>query len=287
MPVSASDLLKKLFAKAGIQYDGDLTADIPDDIAASLDNGLLTLQAATNNHPQVKKVYFAQAFDGLDAELNSLISEMGIPDEVKAEIEKAGGTTKRAAALVRKIKELSSKDQPADKTKAAELQAEINKLHGQLNAELAAKDQIKQEYADKLKAIQIQTKLSGMLGNYKTVFDDLDPAAKEAGINAIITKALQDSDADFTFDDKGNLSLMKKDGTNLFGENHTLVTPQSFIDKSLSKILKVTNGANGANGERPPAAPIQGTQRNDANPALKAAIAESAAAFAEASKVTL
>jgi hypothetical protein len=67
MPVKATDLLKKLMTKAGITYDGDLTVEIPDDIATSLDNQLLTIAAATNNHPDVKKVYFAQAYNGLDA----------------------------------------------------------------------------------------------------------------------------------------------------------------------------------------------------------------------------
>lgn len=288
MPVSAADLLKKLFAKAGIQYDGDLASDIPDDVAASLDNGLLTMDAAINNHPKIKYAYFAKAYNGLDAELNEARAEFGISDEVWQEIEKAGGSTKRAVALARKVKELSEKGQPADKEAITKYTAQITDLNNKLAAEIAKQTELKTTYDKQLKDIQVKTKLTGLLGNYKTVFDDLDPSAKEAGINAIITKALQDSDADFTFDDKGNLALIKKDGSNLFGDNHTLITPQSFIDKSMSKILKVTNGANGANGNiNTPASVVPGNGQNTTNPALKAAIAESAAAFESASKVAI
>lgn len=283
MPVPAIDLIKKLMAKAGVTHDGELTADIPDEVATALDNQLLTIAAATNNHPDVKKVYFAQAYDGLDAGLAQVVKELGISPEVWADVEKAGGSTKRAIALIKKVKELSEKEQPADKTKSAELQAEIHKLHGQLKQEIEKQDDLKTNYDSQIKQIKIQTKLSGMLGQYKTVYDEHDPIVRNAAIGALITKALQDSDADFTFDDKGNLSLMKKDGTNLFGDNHTLVTPQTLIERSLSKILKVT----GKPGDTPPAKPLPGAERNQPNTALQAALAENLAAYEAAQKQSI
>jgi hypothetical protein len=284
MPVSAIDLVKKLMTKAGVTFDGELTGDIPDEVATALDNGLLTIAAATNNHPAIKKVYFAQAYNGLDAELNDLITEFGISDEVKAEIEKAGGSTKRAVALARKIKELSEKAEPADKTKTVQLQAEINSLNQKLAAEIAKQTEIKSQYDKQIKDIQVKTKLGAMLGSYKTVYDDLPAEAKEAAINSLISTSLQGSDAEFTFDEKGQLAIIKKDGTNLFGENHTLITPQAFIDKTLSKILKVSTPAqNGGNISNLPAAPVNGAQ-NGKNPALEAAIAESMQQYEAATK---
>jgi hypothetical protein len=277
MPVSATDLLKKLMAKAGITYDGDFSTDIPDEVATNLDNQLLTIAAATNNHPAVKKVYFAQAFNGLDAELNDLITEFGLTDDIKAEIEKAGGSTKRAVALTRKIKELAEKGSPVDKEAAAKHVATIKELNDKLAAEIKKQTELQTTYDNQLKKIKVDTKLAGMLSTHKTVYDELPAEAKEAAINALLTKALQDSDADFTFDEKGNLALIKKDGTNLFGDNHTLVTPQSFIDKTLSKILKVTTpGTPGSNINTP--APVPGGQ-NSPNPALQAALSESLEAY--------
>lgn len=281
--MKTADFVKKILTKAGVTHEGEIGDELPDEIATSADNALLTIAAATNNHPQVKKVYFAQAFNGLDAELNDLITEWGLSDEIKTEIERAGGSTKRAVFLARKIKELSEKAKPEDKTKADALASQVVDLNKKLATEIEKQTQLKTTYDNDLKQIRIQTKLNGMLGSYKTMFDDLDPAAKEAAISAIINKNLQDSDADFTFDEKGNLSLLKKDGTNLFGENHTLITPQSFIDKSLSKILKVTDSTKTSNTTQQ-AKSVDGQQQNSTNTALKSALAESLQAYESASK---
>lgn len=271
MPTTANDLVKKLMAKAGVAYDGDL-ATIPDDIATSVDNQLLTIAAATNNHPDVKKVYFAQAYNGLDAERDALISEFGFSDDVKAEILKAGGSTKQIVALARKVKELSDKNTPADKDAAKKLAEQITDLNQKLAAEIQKQTNLKTEYDNQLQQIKIKTKLGTIIGGYKTMFDELDPQAKEAAIDALLTKALQDSDAEFKFDEKGSLSLIKKDGTNLFGDNHTLITPTSFIDKSLSKILKVTDSTKSNTTTQ--ATTVQGDKQNQANPNLKAAVDE-------------
>lgn len=278
-----TELVKKLIAKAGITYEGEITDELPDDISTALDNGLLTLAAATNNHPLVKKVYFAQAYNGLDAELNDLINEYGLTDETKAEIERAGGSTKRATALIRKVKELGEKAATTpDAAKTTALNQQITDLNKKLAEEISKQTNLESKYNNDLKQIKVQTKLSGLLSNYKTVYDDLPIEAKEAAVNSLLSKSLQDSDADFTFDEKGNLSLIKKDGTNLFGDNHTLVTPQSFIDKTLSKILKVTEPPKPGNSFTPPAA-VNGSQ-NQTNTALSAAIGESMQQYEAASK---
>lgn len=285
MPVSAIDLVKKLMAKAGVKYEGELTADIPDEVATALDNQLLTIAAATNNHPDVKKVYFAQAYNGLDAEINNLYTEFGLSDDVKAEIERAGGSTKKAAAIARKLHELASKADPKDKTEAAKHLATINELNTKLAAEIKKQTDLEANYNKQLQGIKIKTKLQGMIAPIKTVYDEI-PEAKEPAIQALIDKALQDSDAEFVFDEKENLILRKKDGTNLFGENHTQITPQTFIDKTLSKILKVTNAAANNSINNNPAQPVNGAQ-NPKNAALDAAIAESLAAYNASNKVAV
>lgn len=273
MPVSASDLVKKLLAKAGVTYDGDLSAEIPDDIATSLDNNLLTIAAATNNHPQVKKVYFAQAYNGLDAEIESGAKEFELDEAAITELKAEQSSTKRAILLARKIKELESKKLGADAGKATTLQSEITNLHALLKQEQDKQKELKTTYEKQIKGIHIQSKLDNLLASYKTVYDELPVDAKQAAVNSLISKALQDSDAEWTFDEKGSLSLIKKDGTNLFGDNHTQLTPQSFIDKSLSKILKVSEPASNGNNIQPPKV-VPGAQ-NTTNTALSHAVAES------------
>lgn len=276
MPTTATELLKKMLVKAGVTYDGDLTTEIPDEVATSLDNQLLTIDAALNNHPKVKNKYFAEAYNGIDAEFKTLTSEFGLSDDVVLELEKAGGSTKKMVALVKKMKELGDKTVPADAKKHAD---EIKALNEKLAAEITKQTSLKTDYDGKVKRIEIKQKLDSIVGVLKTVYDDLDPVAKSAAIEAILNKNLQDSDAEFTFDEKGNLSVVKKDGTNLFGDNHTLITPDSFIDKSLSKILKVT----GAQTPKTPANPVDGAQ-NPTNSALKSALAESLQNYEAASK---
>lgn len=284
MPVTASDLVKKLLAKAGVTYDGDLSAEIPDEIATSLDNQLLTIQAATNNHPQVKKVYFAQAYNGLDAEIENLATEFGLDETVLGELKAEQSSTKRAVALARKIKELESKKVGADQGKTNTLQAQITQLHSELAEEKKKQIDLQKKYEGQIKSIHIQSKLDNLLGGYKTVYDELPADAKQAAVNSLISKALQDSDAEFTFDEKGNLSVIKKDGTNLFGDNHTQLTPTSFIDKSLSKILKVSETSTATNGNIQTNT-VQTAQKN-ANPALSSLIAQTRQAYEAANKAT-
>lgn len=284
MPVTASDLVKKLLAKAGVTYEGDLTAEIPDEIATSLDNQLLTIAAATNNHPQVKKVYFAQAYNGLDAEIESLATEFGLDETVLGELKAEQSSTKRAVALARKIKELESKKVGADAGKTNTLQAQITQLHSELAEEKKKQTDLKKSYDKQINNIHIQSKLNNLLSGYKTIYDELPSEAKEAAVNALISKALQDSDAEFAFDEKGSLSVIKKDGTNLFGDNHTLQTPNSFIDKTFasSKILKVSEPQPAGNGNIQPVR-VPGAQ-NTANPALSSLIASTRQAYEAANK---
>lgn len=282
--MKTAEFVKKILAKAGVTHTADIGDELPDDIATQADNALLTIAAATNNHPDVKKVYFAQAYNGLDAEIKGLITEFGLSDEVKAEIEAAGGSTKKAVTLARKIKELSEKSQPADKDASKKLNDQITELNKKLAQEIEKQTALKTDYENQLKGIKIQTKLSGMLGAYKTVYDDLPPVAKEAAINALVTQALSESDANFTFDEKGNLVLQKKDGSNLFGDNHTQVTPQAFLDKTVSKILKVSTPANP--GNTTPSGPVLNSsgQQQQGNPVLSQKLKESLESYEASTK---
>lgn len=283
--MQTSQLVTNLLKKAGIAFDGEVNGELPDDIATQLDNSLLTIKAATNNHPDVKKVYFAQAYNGLDAELKAILEELPFDEVVKSELAAEPSSTKRTVALIKKLKDLQiKKDDTGDIGKAAKLQEQINELHAKIKAEQDAKKELQSTYEKQIKDIHIKSKLSGMLSQYKTVYDELPSEAKQAAIDALLNKALQDSDAEFTFDEKGSLALMKKDGTNVFGDNHTQLTPQSFIDKSLSKILQVTNTNSGGNNTKPGATTVQDTNKNAT---LSAAIAEASKNYEAASKASI
>lgn len=81
----------------------------------------------------------------------------------------------------------------------------------------------------------MQSRVETMLASYKTTFDELDPSVKAATIRSLLDKELQDKDAELTYDDKGNFTLLKKDGSNFYGDNHQQVNPQSFLEQLLSR----------------------------------------------------
>lgn len=286
MSVKTTDLVKKLLAKAGVQHDEEIGDELPDEVATAVDNALLTVAIATNNHPQIKKVYFAQAYNGLDAELEGVVSDLGLDETQKAALKAETSSTKRVAAAFKLLKEKKAAEAGEPEKQLAPLKTQIQQLHDELRIEKENSVKAKTAFEDQLKAINIKSKLETMLSGYKTVYDELPVEAKQAAVDALITKALQDNDAKFVFDDKGAVTIQKTDGTNLFGDNHTQVTPQSFLDKTLSKILKVTDpppnpGAGGGSNRLP----ANGTsQQQNGNASLSAAIKESADNYASAIK---
>lgn len=99
---------------------------------------------------------------------------------------------------------------------------------------------VKNDYEGKIKNIQLDAAIKAVFGNYKTIYDELPAAVRTATMQAIITQGLQDKNAELKTDEHGNLQLVSKDGSNVFGENHVQLTPQSFLDKTFAPILKVS-----------------------------------------------
>lgn len=254
MPKTAADFLKELAIKAGVKIDDETiqpllaapelaNISIPDALITGIDNGLLSLDAAKNNHSAIKGHYFSQAYDGLDKEIARFIEDHKLPDDVKAEILAEKSSTKKAVLLAAKIKSLEEQKANSGKGEKDTLQQQINDLNAQLRAE---KDQIagiRAEYEGKLKAKDMSYALRNILGDYKTIYDELDVEVKDITLNALINKSLNADAAEFTVDDSGQLVLRKKDGSNFFGEDNRLLNPKSYLDKIMSrdKILKVTD----------------------------------------------
>lgn len=254
MPKTAADFLKELAIKAGVKIDDEAikpllgapelaNINIPDALITGIDNGLLSIDAAKNNHSVIKGHYFSQAYDGLDKELTRFIEENKLPDEIKNEILAEKSSTKRAVLLAAKIRELEEKKASSGKGEKDSLQQQINELNNQLRAEKDKEAGIRAEYEKKLKDKDMSYALRNILGGYKTIYDELDGEVKDITLKAIINKSLNADAAEFTVDESGQLALRKKDGSNFFGEDNRLLTPKSYLDKIMSrdKILKVSD----------------------------------------------
>lgn len=277
MPKTIADFINDLSAKAGLKADDEhlkniLSAPdlqkitIPDELVRGIDNSLLSIDQAKNNHPDIKKHYTALAFNGLDAEMNDLMDELQVPAEIKAVILNERSSTKRSALLTKKIKELeAAKKNTDDKGERTTLQNEINELRSKLVAEASKIESVKAEYEGKLADVEKKHKLRELLAGYKTVYDELPVDVRNTALESLINKTLQDKGAELKMDENGQLKLIRKDGANVFGDDNRPWNSQTLIDHTLSqnKLLKVTDPA------PPPATPGNKTPvyHNDNTPA--------------------
>lgn len=227
--------LKSLLASpelANIQVD--------DAIVTALDNGLLSLEAAKNNHPEIMKVYTSQVYDGLDKGLKKIIDEGDFTDEDKVKIMAEPKTREKYALAISILKAQKSTAKGPDKD---EINRQLATAHEAARLANEKVTTVTNDYEQKLKDIQLQAAIKAVFGNYKTIYDELPPAVKTATLEAIIKQGLQDKKAELRTDEYGNLTLVSQDGTsNVFGDNHVQLTPQSFLDKTFAPILKVNGG---------------------------------------------
>lgn len=258
--VKLKDFITALAKKAGYDtttaeakpfFDALPDTEMPEDIQKGIDTSLISLAEAKNNFPEIKNHYTKGALDGVDKEILGLIEAFELDDQTRAEILAEKSTYKRGPLLTRKIVELERKKAATTggKDKAA-IQAEIDGLHASLKAEKEAHANAKKEFENQRLQDKMLTKLNVLFGGVKTVHDDLDPETKFTILHAQIQKALQDNQAKFVFDDNGNLTVLRNDGTNYFGENHQQIKPAQFIESVLAKNKQLTvtptNGSSGA-----------------------------------------
>lgn len=297
MAIKLGEFLHNLIKKAGQNPDAEpiknfflfpslAEIDVPDELVTALDNNLLSVADARNNHPDIKKFYDAQTLDQLDKVIASILTEVN-DEEVKTSVLNERSTFKKVPILVAKIKELEAKKQAAnskpDKDAIQEQKNAYQKQLDQLTFDLKSvqkeKDKLKEDFDNKLTDIKRDSRIATMLSSYKTIYDDLDPEVKADTINAIMNRELQKHDAEFFFDEKSDLAIRKRDKTNLLGDNHQQIMPQAFIEQILSrhKLLKVTStdqgqpddNANGFNALAGAPATATGNGKPQRNPLLK------------------
>jgi hypothetical protein len=263
MPKSAKDFLTVLLTKAGVKIDDEAiqtalgstelaTIQIPDELITPIDNGLLSVSAAKNNHTEIKNFYYKAFADNIDKHLLRHIEENKLPDEIKEAVLGADSTYNRITALATKIREAEAAKAGAGKADKDTLQQEITRLQGELRAEKEKQAGVLTEHQKAISEVKMGYSLGQLLGGFKTIYDELPPDVKDITLKAIINKNLAADAAEFSVDDSGQLVLRKKDGTNFFGEDHRPFTPNTYLEKMMArdKILKVTdpNQNNAGNG---------------------------------------
>lgn len=267
MAKKLSEFLKNLIVKAGGNPEDDalkgamsaINADLElaDELTTAIDNGLLSIATAKNNYPELKNHYFAQAYKGLDNELNNYIESEKLPEEIINELKQETSSTKRAVLLSKKIKELEGKKANAGKGDTEKLNTQITDLNNQLRLEKEAKSELEKKHNGDIKNVKKKFFLNQLLTGYKTIHDTLDPETKNIILSAVIQKHLNSKDADWDINEKDEFVLSGKGGTNIFSKDNNLLTPKTFIEQVLAdeKMLVVTdnngNNNNNNNSNRP------------------------------------
>ncbi len=251
------EVINNLAQKAGVAGDDAklkallaspelATLQVDDTLVTSLESGLLSIDAAKNNHPEVKKKYFADAYDGIDKQLIKLVENDTFDQADLDEIRNEKSTSKKQELIITKLKAAKASAKGADKD---EINRQLAAAHEAARIAKAEVETVKSSYESRIKDIQKQAAIKAVFGNYKTIYDELPANVKAATLEALINQGLQDKNAELRTDENGSLQLVSKDGsTNVFGSNNVQLTPQSFLDQTFAPILKVS-------GPPKPAAP--------------------------------
>lgn len=241
------ELLNDLAIKAGVPSDNEdlkkllsspelATIKAPDELVQSIDRGLLSIDAAKNNHPDIKKKYFADAYDGMDKQLMALIANDTFDQADVDEIARERSTVKKQELIVSKLK--ASRANASNQKDKDAINDQLKQLHEQIRLKNEEVANVRKEADERIKNFRLKAELSKQLAGYKTIYDELPSDVKETTLEALINKALQDKSARLDVDDNGKITLIGQDGSNVFGGNHVQLTPQSFLDQTFAPILK-------------------------------------------------
>lgn len=265
------DFVKEQAKKAGVNVDDDAfkaflstealsTVEIPEELSKPIENSLISLTDAKNNHPDIKNYYTRQALDTADKRVEAIMEQLGFSEDDRNAVLVDRNSYNRLDLLAKAIQKAEQKKANADKPDKAAAQKQIDDLHAEVRTWKEASEKIKQEYAGKEKRMKIGYKLDGILSGYKTINDGLDAEVRSSIHQTLLDKRLQDNNAKLDLDDNGNLVLLKNDGTNFYGDSNTQINAKQFVEQTLSanKLLVVhssaqnQNDGKGANGQTSP-----------------------------------
>lgn len=249
------EILNRMATQAGINPEDEglkallsnptvSTYEISDNIVEGLSNGLMTMESAKNN-PTIKNHYFAQALNGVDSELNTITSGLGLEQSILDELNAEKSSTKRVGLLINKIQALESAKANTNKDGKQVLQVEIDKLREEHNKEVLDLrsnntqeiDTLKDQQKDTIKGILMQSSLNG--------YDYSLPVSKEVSSKVALDTILNELNkvgGKVVLGDNNDLELKNNEGQDLFINNEKAIW-KTFSETQLSnhKLLKTVD----------------------------------------------
>lgn len=260
-------LLKALFTKAGIpETDANASAilsnatisdvELADETANLVNNSLLSI-AAAKSHPDIRRELIAagrsEAYDGMDNEIQTTMSELGIDEATKTKILAEKSTTKRAALLAKEVKRLAD-EKPGN---TAELTQKVNDLNKNISDLQSKHENELRAERERHEAALLQESINYDLVGYNYIFPKETPVStKLAAAKASIERALQAAGAKVVRDGNGNKKIVRTDGTDYFDASHKAVNYNDFISAALAQdnLLTATQDPD-PKRDNPPAPP--------------------------------
>lgn len=267
MATTADKLILAIAEKAGIPAsDPDIIKvlshtelnriEVSDNLERSMQQNLLSIDDAKNNHPRIKGHYYGEAMSNVDRALSAAYKDAGFTDEEINSFNEEKSSTLRIPKVIAALKtKMEAVMEEAKKTAGKggntdALTQQINDLNNQLSTLKQSLSDKEKEYSTNINNIKIDTALGSKFA-IKTVYDNLPGDVRETTLRTLLNKEIQDNGAQIVLDENGSLQLIKKDGSNYFDENNKQMTVDSFIEKSFAKnkILPQNSASSGgANG---------------------------------------
>ena len=284
--MNVSNFIKDLAEKAGLDSNDQALVDmlshaelnkieLSTDITGAINKSLISVADAKNNHPEIKRHYFAETMSNVDRSLEKIYKELELDADDIEELNKETSSTKRIALLGTKLKSVVDEKVSASGKKPSKdiesLNSQINDLNEKLRVEKEGRTSDNTKAKGEMNTFKTELALNGKTSGLKTIYDTLPSDVRSISIKNILQKELQDSNADFVLDENGNLKLQKKDGSNYFDENNRQLNADDFVSKVLAKnkilVQSAPNselpGASAPNNVQPPI--INGQQKSRIN----------------------
>jgi hypothetical protein len=235
MPKTLIDIVKVLAAKAKITVDESaIQNEVPDEVFESINNSLLSVEDAKNNHPEIKAHYVSQALDRIDKDVYNIAGENKLPDEVVAALKTEKSSYARVQLLTRALVEAQAKKAAAGNTDKEKYAKEIADLNEALRIEKESVGKIKEEYEGKLKAKDMSYAKKQLMTKYKTIHDHLEPELKSTILDSLLEAQLKKDGYSMTVGENGQMLLLRADGNTPFGQDNKPLTAETYIDKVFS-----------------------------------------------------
>lgn len=221
-----------------------LNGEVDHDVEEAFDS-LMTLDAAKNN-TTVKNYYLAQAYDPITRKHIAAAEKFGFTEEQINELKAEKSTGKRQDMITELLHERLEQARKESKKSGGEnektLQAEIEKLQGELRKRGEEVEQIKGLADSKLSEYKLNSKYESTLNSQKWSKNFAEDDRFDLGRIAI-NKELEKLGVKMSLDEKGDIKLVKEDGSEYFDNKNKKVNFTEFVPQVLAqkKYLEVSS----------------------------------------------